>query len=339
MAAAIVIIENLMKLFILWTSSIFALGFAAQSGAPSPQTVRVPTRWSVGSKWAYERTKERVDVRNGEPRSAGRGTVPIEVEVLESSESARALRWTYGKLKLESMPSLAGAPPEVKEALSKLQDLSSGLALEFNTDSGGVPVSVRNTKPLFDKAMDAFDAAMAQLKAAGMPDAQLQALGGSARQSLTAELFASSMIREPRILHYFCGRTVSIGGAEESDSEIGSPIGAGTLKARLRLAAEAVEGAPGEVRIQFQLKIDPASAKAVIEDILARANSRGGAPASLPADAPPIELSDRGTARLDLATGLPIELEHTRTFEMLGQKRIDKIQFRRVESAASRPSK
>ncbi|MBL8695273.1 MAG: hypothetical protein JNJ88_14360 [Planctomycetes bacterium] len=328
-----------MKLFFLSTSSVLAVALAPQSGAPSPQVVRVPTRWSAGSKWVYERTKERVDVRNGEPRSAGRGIVPIEVEVLESGEGASALRWTYGKLKLESMPSLAGAPAEVKEALSKLQDLSSGLAMEFNTDSGGVPVSVRNAKPLFDKAMEAFDAAMTQLKAAGMPEAQLQALGGSARQSLTADLFASSMIREPRILHYFCGRTVSVGGAEESDSEIGSPLGTGTLKARLRLAGEPVEGAPNEVRIQFQLRIDPASAKAVVEDIFARANSRGGAPTSLPADAPPIELSDRGTARLDLTTGLPIEIEHTRTFEMLGQKRIDKIQFRRLEGAASKPAK
>ncbi len=324
------------------TSLLLALAVLLQDPAPAAGTP-APTEklalapvWQQGTRFALELTKAREDWNGETLLKASRTRTPIDVEVRTQGPTGWVVRWTYGHTSI-----LEGADKD-KEFAERMASLSEGMQLDVRLSTAGVIEGLADPeglqrhyaqmladieKGLLQKGMDARTVAQLRKQTAERvlgPDFQHLALSD-------VEIYQRCQTLELR--------PAKLGARTTIESELDNPLGGDPFPAQGWYLLESLDPAAKRAVVSAELTLDAVQARErVLAWLTEVAKQNGQPPPQGPDDLPLKELRETSRYELDLATALPVLVEHVRTSVIRAHKRVDRTELRRVETTGTTPA-
>jgi hypothetical protein len=301
----------------------------AQSGAADTFTL-VP-QLAVGQTLRYRQSLQLVhnDVIAYRQRST------VAVEIRERIADGWLARWTsFGGELLE-------ADPRMRPMLGVLQALWDGAAIDLLLDEGGRVTGLADPATVKALGATSLDRLMALLLADPSRAPMADVLRAAIEPTLTHDVLARSLLKEPAILLGAMGRDYRVGEPLEVRTRIASPIGSGEIPILGRYQVRGLSSRDARADIGWLMVLDRASAAhtvgTAILDVARRAEAAGpGRPGELReavndsgiTDAmATLDFDDRGDFTVDTATAWPVNVRHVRRIAVGSGLRVETVEF------------
>lgn len=316
----------------------------AEKNAPRPaaEPVHWVAPWREGLVLRY--AAEDYDVSEGAAgRSVSRTTSVETIRITRAREDGFVQEWSYADTRYEQ---LEGG--EEQEAMMQMFiDALPDLRLEADLDAFGNFAALRNLdqlvellRPPLREGMEAMFESGVQA-AGGWPADPEEAAAARERgrafvdgvvERMTAPAVIATLLSSDVVaFNDGFGAELADGVPLEVEVDIDSPLGVGSVPARVALLMRA--GAPGsdEAVLEWTTRMDREKAAAAA---LGAAEQMFGVDASeeerarIVAD---MSIVDTGSARFRRSTGVPLMLETTRTVEAAGERRVERRRMRLLD--------
>lgn len=299
---------------------------ALAAGDEKPQTIQLPTAWTVGTKYHVELTDTREDFEGDKPSQRSALRTPIDVEVLAKRDDGYTIRWTFGR------PEPVAAPIE-SALVARITTLVDGLKLDMLTDATGSITKLVDPAVMdehFGRAAKSMLEEVAAQKSLS-PDelatlrTRLAALKGPNLQAM--------YLNTPRMFYMPAGANLTLGEKREYEDHLPNPFGGEPLPSKAFLRLTKLDATAREAVVDWRQSIDPAKAGPILEASIRAYAKRTGqelpAEASLSFDA----IEDAATYVYDLDSGIPKSVVTSRTTLMAGKRRIDMHELKLTKPA------
>ncbi len=290
----------------------------AQTGA---QEVAIALDLAPGSVRNLAILSERQRFKNGALTFTGRTQARIRLTVLERSAAGYRLEWRIEEVSTQGFQGVQAA------LLDAMARVSEGERIEFATDpSGGVTglLNPEEVAAFYGRAIETLLGAMAE---AGAPAETLNGLRAAAGALTAPARIQEQSLKKPGLLLFFAGSSLEPEATYEYEDSLPLP-GGGALPAVGRFTLTEFDPAAGSAKILWQQYPDPErSAEAIRQQLEALAAASGQ---RLPADfdLSQVVIEDRADYQIDLATGLPSLMTHSRQSAIMNSGQIERTEIR-----------
>ena len=305
------------------TLGLWPQGAQAQN-ADEPVVVELPFDPEVGDRIRLVMAKERVKIQGGERSSPGRSEVLVDLEVLERSEQAYVIRWSYGKT---SFSSPQAAPNLLVE---KMAGLTEGLQLDLQTDSWGSVLGLRNKADVLSTYQAAVEVMFGALAEAGVSAADIERVEAGLAGAFTPEAIEIMVLREPSLFFAPSGGVFQLATPNDYEDLLPNPLGGAPIPSKAYMMFKEVDADAGLAVIEWKQSIDPVKGRAVLLETLRQIAKRTNSPEPTEADLPTLEIEDLALFTYDTASGWPREVSHRRSITVGDRGQIDSLSFRNV---------
>ncbi len=293
----------------IWLLLGVVLGGCRGAGPPRPP-LQLPVAWQVGDRLALWVVSERFDLRGKERVPGGRGTSPVEVEVVSHAGDAYMLHWTYGTVTLEGGPAL---PEPTATFVRRLSTSLDGKRLVIAVEPKVGRTTVTNIDEVTAWYRQVFADMHRILLAGGMPPGDAERLMATVAAYGRPEAVAAWSLQLPRLFLRFVGAQLTPGEVVEYDDRVALEVGAPPVPTRGRYVFEAVDGATHEARIVWRQRLDEKVMRERAFETMAVAAKRMGRPEPRRSDVPRLALEEEGQWVMDTTTGWPVAVTFSRT--------------------------
>ncbi len=297
------------------------LGQHALRGSDEVPTVELPADWKKGDTYRIEYVKERIDTRAKKTATA-KSTTLIDVEVKDRNDQGFLVVWTHGETRLEG--------DQARDArLQKLADLEKGLRVELQTDEKGVPEKIVNeteVRAFWDRLKAVVSS---ELQQKGAQKAVLEAH----EELASPDLMLQSLLQAPQTYYFLCGSSLEKGKPSEYEDMLQNPFGGEPFPCKGAILLKEVDPSKGEACLEWSQKLDPGRTQAILKESLGRWAVKLGKPPPKDEEFENFEIDDRARYAIDVHTGLPKTVTHTRTAITGDLKRVDVRKFTRLRGA------
>ncbi len=326
------------RLPLLLAALLCPIALGAQAAAP----IKLPLPWTKGAQVAYRSEAVSEKSRAGTHQEL-RTTETLRIEVTEAGDDGIVQVWHNDDPVVEG----SGDAPNLARELATAQALAKNVGAipyEVQLNARGEFQGLRNWEAL-STAMRAvlLPALVAQAherpETATIDEATLRAriepvlVRNSGRNATNA-----SLGREAAIFNYFTGAGMTPGETRDYDDNVASPWSGDLIPTHGSFEIAAVDKQAGTVSIRWTQDMDPEKAREVVIRNVEAATGKPIPPEArdkLPAG---VKLSDRALVVLDLATGLPLSLDHVREVEFGGGSSRNHWTLSRISEPAVPPA-
>jgi hypothetical protein len=300
----------------------------AQSGAADTFTL-VP-QLAVGQTRRYRQSLQLV--HNGLIAYRQRSTVVVEIR--ERTADGWLARWTsFGSELLE-------ADPRMRPMLEMVQALWDGAAIDLLLDEGGRVAGLADPAAVKALGATSLDRLTALLLADPSRAPMADVLRAAIEPTLTYDVLARSLLKEPGILLGAMGQDYRVGEPLEVRTRIASPIGSGEIPILGRYQVRGLSSRDARADIGWLMVLDRASAVhtvgTTILDVARRTQASPDRPDEFQeavndsgiADAmATLDFDDRGDFTVDTATAWPVNVRHVRRIAVGSGLRVETVEF------------
>lgn len=293
--------------------------------APAPVETRelsLSQHWAVGDAYTLELTKTRKRSQGGREGKELGTVTPVEVLVHADHEDGYSVRWTMGESKF------IGMNPEQAGFAADLLNMFQGVAFDMRTDEFGTPNALINEDQVREHVYELFDKIEELALADGAPPAQLKQMLDPARGMLEGEMLGMSVLREPSLYYFACGMQLEVGKVLEFEELLPNPFGGDAFPGSSQLLLESLDTEQNRAVLIHRLELDPEETSRIMLETFTRMAKQMGGPVPKAEDLPEFEITDESEYDIDLVTGLPRSMSHTRTATTAGTTQVDRVAVR-----------
>jgi hypothetical protein len=224
--------------------------FAAQALPSYAQTVDLPYKPAVGSRWIVTTVVKDTASRDGKAQTTtiqGKNTV----QIVSKSETGFQITSTSTEQSFDGNP-------QMKVMMEPFIKATQGLAVTFETDDAGIPTKVVNLDKLKEVLIPALDG-LVKAMPPSTPDVA-QAMQGMQAQyaSATAEEAVQLFLGESVQFAMVQGLRLTVGEELAYDDELTNPlVGSGTMPAKGFVKLASVDDRAGFAVIEWRQTIAP----------------------------------------------------------------------------------
>lgn len=296
---------------LLLFSFVAAPCLAETTAAPAAHVFK--PAFTPGAAWSIQAVLERTRVSPDE-KATERLSVPVTMRVAPASDAGTQLEWIDGKLALTSEGGDPGRLLPVRLAATALE----GFPMHIAVDADGTPTHVVNAGELAAKLKQA----LSQLSA-DQPGTPESAAAAQLIEALTSPAaIAVSAMKSPSILLFWSGAEIAPGEELSLQGELENAFGGPPLPSLITLSMAPLPQGATTATLTMKQVIDATAAAAALKQTLMTI----GIPEAMLGSFN-LDIVDRGTWTMDLATGMPVSVEHVRTLELGPQQRIERRTF------------
>lgn len=298
------------------------------AGASTPVSAEVEftafANWQVGDEYRIEYSRERTDLRDGNPVT-GKAWAIIKSRVEEKTPEGYLVTWTYEDVVLEHYALDTDAKRKKMEAF--IADIYKNFRTEIQTTDTGFPTGIRNRDELVSLMKTMSETILTTLHS----DPEMRAKERSVwQQVLNPQVVENLMLMDAYLVYGLMGGSYRGGQVDTYDTELPFPFGGPPIPATLHVLLREFDEQTGLARITSQSTPDPIQmSKAVIEWMTRMAKSQGQ-PAPEPSQIPEIYIQDTTDFLYDRKMGLPREVTSEKFITVAGGAniRIDRRSYR-----------
>ena len=284
--------------------------------------VEIAPKWKAGETRSYERVKSRRRTRGGKETQHVSGRTPVDLKVIEATDKGYVVRWTFGKTTSDD-------PGAERDPVARaLVGLVEGMHVDLELDREATVLGVRNWKELQTKGrsiVETLAEARPGLDKETADRLRPALLAMMATRGQVEQLFT----REPQPFFLAVGRTYTPGKPFEFDDTLPNPLGGPPFPAKARLGLKSYDPKTGRAVVEWTQATDPRATGRVIAETLKQMARRLGNRAPTAADLGDMKVEDRGEFVLDVKTGWPEHVTHTRKVTSGGSSQEDTLEIRR----------
>jgi len=304
----------------------------AAGKAASSRTVELVPQLAKGDRLTLEITKTRT--QSGRPAAGGKGFQVVEVEVIQADEKGYLIGWTSRR---SAVLGPDGKPKKLPPQAARFAAMYDGVQMIFQLSPRFELVGLKNfeqVQALMTRSVDKLLEMMPQ-----PPEQKAQVRKAMTRMLATPELL-SQAFGKGISLFFSTGRLeLPEKGAVELDYRFPLPIGGGVIPAKMVMEVTKLDRAAKRATVSMTTKMDPVKAAEAMRAAMAEMARQMGKPAPTEKDLPRFEVRDEGTFVMDLATNLPLSVEHTRTAVAGPGRRVDTMKIVRKPAAPKEPER
>ncbi|MCU0916871.1 MAG: hypothetical protein MUC88_20275 [Planctomycetes bacterium] len=287
--------------------------------------VTLMPHWKKGEKRQYTMVKGRRKTQ-GSAAVSGKSTTLVRIEVLDANDAGYLLGWTAGETRIED-PAQA-ADPFTQALVDLARDVTIVLQLGSDTKLRGV----RNWQQLQTLAHKVVEMSVQALQKKGANDA---ALDKTRRQLLsmfaTRQQIEVLFTRSPQVFFAPLGMEYVVGRPREYEDQLPNPLGGESFPTRASFTLEKVDPVADTAIVTWRQEIDPVAGAGVLEKTLRDLAARLGKPVPPGKVLDLINVKDEARFTVDLSSGWPRQLSHTRTTSLAGASQEDTLAFSEVK--------
>jgi hypothetical protein len=284
----------------------FCLWSTAAAATASEARVDLAPRWQAGSHMSYELAKTRTKQGSSRDLSATSRT-DVQIEVIQATDEDFLVRATFGETRYEDEKTQSA--PLVRQ----LANLMKGLDVEMVVDREGAVQRIRNWADIHTHTSKLIQVLTEFLKQSGAPAAMVEQLSARLKQTFSTEdSIRTAVMRELNLLFLPLGKTYSETAPVHYASDVPALFGAGTLKSKGSYELTSLDADRGLATIRWTQSVDPQDLAKHTEAV---AGTLKSAPAPSNAQVPTMTLNDTAEFVVDLHSGWPVSIAHTRRVE------------------------
>ena len=316
----------------------------AEKNAPRPaaEPVQWVAPWREGLVLRY--AAEDYDVSEGAAgRSVSRTTSVETIRITQAREDGFVQEWSYADTRYEQLEGGAEQEAMMQMFIDALPDLR----LEVDLDAVGNFAALRNLDelvavlrpPLREGIATMFESGVQAAggwpadpdEAAAARERGLAFVEGMVERMTSPAVVAALLSRDLVSFNDGFGAELGDGVPLEVEVEIDSPLGVGSVPARVALLMSA--GAPGsdEAVLEWSTRMDREKAAAAALGAAEQMYGVGVSEEERAKIVADMSTVDTGSARFRRSSGVPLMLETTRTVEAAGERRVERRRMRLLD--------
>lgn len=307
--------------------ALFALVLACMATVQPLEAAEPPLElrpnWSRGDSVDYEVVRTRRRAPDPAPAPEASSRLPVRIVVAEAGPEGYLLDYRCGEVRIE------GGAASTNALAQKLVTALTDLPMRFQVTMRGAVVRLLNWKDVQDRIRAASDALLQELARHGAPPAALDVARSQAEALVADEARVTALAaRDLQILLFVLGRAYTPGAPVQYEDSAQSPLGGDPIPMRGELVLE-VAPVAGVAQIHWTQRVDPDKAQAVIAANVRKLTAQLGERAPDPSVFAGLAIDDDATFEIDVASGWPRSIEHSRSLRLASTGQVDTVRFTR----------
>lgn len=293
------------------------------------QPLPLKPHWEIGPLMRLELVKGREDWEEEKLQRSSKTVTPIDVEVMARSEAGWVVRWTYGHTSV-----IEGAGKD-KDYAERMASLNEGMRLDVRLSPAGTVEGLADPQALQRHYSHMLPELEKGLLEKGLQTPVVAQMMREMTDRVLGPGFERASLVEVELLHRCFSVPLVPGRKTEYEGELPNPFGGDPFPAVGTYQLDAPDAVKREASVHFTLAVDPVKTRALVEAWMNELAERSGKPPPKGPDELPLKgLGETTFYLLDLANGLPRNVEHVRTTLVQKHKRIDRTFLRVVQAPA-----
>ena len=291
------------------------------------ESLEVEIRWKHGEKYRYEIVKARRKYEADNLSLNTQSRTPLAIEVLEKTSEGYVLGWTMGETTFDA-PEIAANP-----LAKQMGNLLKGFTILLEIDSNGVITGVQNWKELQEKSDSAVNTLTGALQKSGLPEQLITNIASQVRSVLsTKEQIEQLCTKEPQMFLLVLGRRYPLSEPFEYEDQLANPYGGEPFPSRGVFSVNEFSDETNLATITWQQSIDADESRRIMENTLKELAVRMGRPVPDGELLKTLAIGDEAEFLLDVASGWPVRLNHTRTVDSGENSQEDSLTIERADA-------
>lgn len=316
-------LRGMIRAYALWAGMI--LMSTSNSTARAADHITLLPDWKVGDKVRLEMSSERQKIAGETETLIRRVRRETDLEVTEIEGEAFGITWTDHNYNVET----GAAGPVAEPPIQAFADQP----IKLRISKRGEILEVVDWQLVRELTLEAQSKVSTAMRKAGRSIEQIDSARKAVEQAHSSEerIRAIWANREGTYFFFYGNDIPTVGGLEQ-EGKVPLPIGNVVLPSKMKILAQAVDGAPGRVSFRYEQSIDAAeAAKAVFQAMQEITRQAGRDPNRL--KQPEVAFKHEIIAEADLASGWVRSLQMERRTVIKGTplSQVERMSFRLMD--------
>ena len=290
------------------------LSSAPRTSQETAVSLALPSDWPVGLHYSLVLVKGREERKDGVVVKSQESSTPIEVEIRAKSADGYVCRWTFGRTPM---------PLEEKQAAfaETLANVFEGVTFDMKLDESGSVQGFVDEEQAQDQVKRCVDVLTKLFADKGLPSHLMDQILGT----LDPKALSASLLREPQLMYLWCGGEFELGKQRKYEDWLPNPFGGDRFPTQASIGLTELRG--NEAILDWKQHTDPKRTTSILRASLKAMALKLGKPEPTDGERPKMAFKDRARYVFDIALGLPLSVEWSRTVNTDGDERVDSIRI------------